>query len=341
MAKKKKGFKGDVSQFLKKPVEVIKTGIMGFDDLFTKEGGIPKGKFIEITSASGLGKTSLCLYAMRKLCEQGYKVVYMDFEDGVEDPSVESFGLTPYLGKEFLLYNPLTYRGTEMVLNTYMDDPSVAIIVIDSISAILPESMGDFTESIEDSNEKAVKAKLDKALLLKYKARLSRSGKSVIFITQRRANFSMNQGKGQKQTKAAVGKAFEFFMDIRIEMKALAYLKKNVILSDGTTEEVKYGVEAKVYCYKNRLNIGFIPVVLPIIYGKGVSQVLQIIALLQNTGYIIQRGSYYTLKIDDEGFKIEEKAQGKNKLAKLVKDNVDTLKRFVKEKNLFTFYEDL
>jgi circadian clock protein KaiC len=59
--------------------EYIKTGITGFDKLFTH--GIPKGSTVLIAGGTGSGKTNFCLQVLANLASQGKKCYFMGFEE--------------------------------------------------------------------------------------------------------------------------------------------------------------------------------------------------------------------------------------------------------------------
>ena len=64
--------------------EFIKIGLEGFDELFDKGYGIPKGTTILIEGGPGSGKTIFCLATVVGLCRQGKKCLYMSFEEPEE-----------------------------------------------------------------------------------------------------------------------------------------------------------------------------------------------------------------------------------------------------------------
>lgn len=99
-ALKKKGVKKNASikkHKIKKKVHIIrihskktkwesfvKTGIAGFDSLFDKMYGIPKGASILVEGGPGSGKTIFCLATVHELCKSGTKCLYMSFEEPEE-----------------------------------------------------------------------------------------------------------------------------------------------------------------------------------------------------------------------------------------------------------------
>ena len=73
----------------------IKTGVKGFDDLFTQ--GIPEGSAVLVEGGPGSGKTILCLQMANNFCKQGKKVLYMSFEEPAARliDHMNSFGWDP------------------------------------------------------------------------------------------------------------------------------------------------------------------------------------------------------------------------------------------------------
>ena len=75
--------------------EYIKTGITGFDKLFTH--GIPKGSTVLVAGGTGSGKTNFCLQVLANLASQGKKCYFMGFEEPEERliNQMEDFGWEP------------------------------------------------------------------------------------------------------------------------------------------------------------------------------------------------------------------------------------------------------
>jgi len=78
-----------------KKEKYLKTGIVGFDQLFTH--GIPKGKAILIEGSPGTGKTIFCLQIANNTCLQGKRVLYMSFEESENSlmEHMQDFGWDP------------------------------------------------------------------------------------------------------------------------------------------------------------------------------------------------------------------------------------------------------
>lgn len=59
--------------------EYVKTGIIGFDELFSK--GIPKGTSVLVAGGPGSGKTIFCLHVLNHAASIGEKALYISLEE--------------------------------------------------------------------------------------------------------------------------------------------------------------------------------------------------------------------------------------------------------------------
>jgi RecA/RadA recombinase len=244
-------------------------------------------------------------------------------------------GLTgPYEEGLFDVINPVTFSATGKLLDEKLSDDDLWLIIVDSITAILPLKIQQM-EDIE-SHTIGVKAQLESLFLLKYKAQMKISNKTVFFVTQKRTKISTN-ARIPSRRKSAVGNAAEFYFDIRIEMWMDQPLEKKVTTPSGP-KTIKYGARVALQCFKNRGAQCNIPVVLPIIYGKGVSNVLMLADALQSAGLITQKGSYFV--IDLPGMSDTVNVQGYKGLMTYIKENFDEVNKLVKDQDLVYFYKE-
>ena len=77
----------------KKNNNILKTGIIGFDELFI-DGGIPSGNSSLIAGGPGTGKSIFCRQVCYNLVSNGKKCMYVSFEESINRiiRSMESFG---------------------------------------------------------------------------------------------------------------------------------------------------------------------------------------------------------------------------------------------------------
>ncbi len=143
---------------------ILKTGIFGFDDLFSK-GGIPTGNSVLVAGGPGTGKSIFCRQICYNLVSKGKRCMYVSFEETKEriQQSMTAFGwheVKSYVDSgEFLMQkiNPLDVlrmkfgslggsgSATEL---SYKIKPLVIpkdfhpdVIVVDSLTAIIAASV--------------------------------------------------------------------------------------------------------------------------------------------------------------------------------------------------------
>jgi len=303
------------------------SGSVIFDALLG--GGIPEGVFLEIASDSGLGKSTMVLHFCRIVCSLGKKVVYMDFEKGVNESQLKGMGLDPYLGDLFLWYQPVTHEDAEEIIDTLAYEDDLVYIVTDSVTSMLPGSAE--TSSVSDL-QPGLKSRYDASYLRKYKSVAKNSGVTFIFINQTRVKFNFNFSSGSSKTPAG-GSAQQFYMDIRVQLKAKKRLSKITQTVEGE-KKIPYGIEVEVWAIKNRYERPFIPLLMTIIFGKGISNLTAYKMWLENNEVITKSGSWYSIEFD--GQEVEDSPiQGQSKVNEWIKDNVDYVKDYIQQNGGF------
>ena len=131
--------------------EFIKSGSVVFDAILG--GGIPKGVFISWAAEEGCGKSTGALHISKAYCVQGKRVIYLDYEGGVNSSQIEGIGLKDFLYGEdnptgtFMLFKCQTYKDAETILDKLMT--SVDLVIIDSTTAMLTEKVkGSSSEDV-------------------------------------------------------------------------------------------------------------------------------------------------------------------------------------------------
>jgi len=154
----------DISEYREfKKEGVLKTDIIGFDELFTG-GGIPVGNSVLVAGGPGTGKSIFCRQICFNLVSKGKKCMYVSFEESKDRivKSMEKFGwdINRYIENGSLLIqkiNPLDIlrmkfgsiggsgSATEL---SYKIKPLVIprefhpdVIAVDSLSAIIEASV--------------------------------------------------------------------------------------------------------------------------------------------------------------------------------------------------------
>ncbi|HDO19799.1 MAG TPA: hypothetical protein ENG74_03640 [Thermoplasmatales archaeon] len=142
-----------------KEIEVFKTGIPGFDELFSS-GGIPKGNVVIIAGGAGTGKSTFCRQVCNNVASQGKQCMYVSFEESIQriERSMMNFGwnVKKYVDDGLLLLqemNPLDILrikfgsigggGSVTELAAKIEPITIPkgfnpeVIVVDSLSAVV------------------------------------------------------------------------------------------------------------------------------------------------------------------------------------------------------------
>lgn len=299
--------------------EFIPTGSIIFDA--TLGGGIPKGHFIELTSPAGLGKSTSVLHFSKNICSNDGKVLYLDFERGVNMKQVESMGLSPYFNKNFFLVQPATFEDAEEILNEFLSE-ELSLVIIDSLSAMLPGK--SLNASVSDEIP-AIKARYQSAWLVKYKIRAKESNVPFIFINQMRNKLSFI---GPTTMVASGGNAVAYYMDIRLQMAQDEFMKRKDEGSD-TAKESAYGVHVRLWATKSRFSRPYIEKIVTIYFGLGISDIAAYVRLLLKEDKVLKKGGggYYKITLTGE----EVTVRGDSELQAWIKNNVIEVRKYIDE----------
>lgn len=311
--------------------EYVPTGSIVFDLVISNGLGAPKGKFIEISSDSGYGKTTALLAIAKNACARGEKCVYLDVEKGVNQSQLDGIGLTPYLGTQFFVFTPSTFEQAEEIIDTMFVKNQVEVtnMFVDSITALIPGKLQD--KSIADI-EPGLHARFCAAFYQKYKAVFQAANVTVWFITQTRTKLNF---RGMSTTGAAGGSAQRFYMDIRLEMYGRKLIESTVKTLEGN-KPIPYGAHVQLYSIKNRHAPMEIPVTLTIIFGKGISNIATYQRWLADKGFITG-GSAGWYEISFNGNKT--KVRGEPAINDWLREHLGEVKQYIAEHGGFKLLE--
>ena len=168
-----------------KLVERIPTGSISLD--IALGGGLPLGRFIEISGAYSSTKTTQCMHIIAQAQKRGLVCALIDVEGTTDEAYAEAIGVD---------FNSLVYSrpdGMEEALQLLLDlqrSGEVHLAVLDSIAAMSPNKEQDTT--MEESVRMGIPQQLLGEYFRKYQAnnnRLEREGKrpfTIIGINQLR-----------------------------------------------------------------------------------------------------------------------------------------------------------
>ena len=314
--------------------EFVKSGSIVIDALLG--GGVPRGCFILWSSHSGIGKSTGSLFIAKGFCAQGKKVLYLDFEGGVNQSQLEGIGLIPFLydadknpNGNFYCFRTQSYTDAEVFLDALLVE--VDLVIIDSITSVMPEKIK--SESVEKILP-GLQARLMTNLLLKYKTESMKNGTSWIMINQMRTHIRF---VGMTTDEEAGGNALKFFSDYRIIMKEKykGKLEKNEITPLGV-KKVPYGSINEIWCIKSRYSRPFIPLQLGVIFGKGISNFYAYQDFLNFKGCIKREGAWYSITMGN----LTGRVQGDNGVIDWISQNKEEVSKFIADNGRYRLLMD-
>lgn len=215
-----------------------------------RNGGFPLGKYINIYSQEGVGKSLLIAKLIANCQKMGGKAVYFDTERATYPPFMEVLGVDPknliYVSKVNTVEKIL--ETIVSIITTYLKNKSdyPMVIAIDSMTMVTTEKgakLEDFGQEDQGYGEGAWKQKLLNTGLKKIHSLIKQD--KIMFVTtdQVRDNFD-RAGKFDKKTSDTSGWAQKFYSDVRIELTRQMKIKVN---------DEHVGNKVKAYVAKNRI----------------------------------------------------------------------------------------
>lgn len=289
-----------------KEVEYYDTYIEQLDNIL--EGGLPKGKIVEIFGHEGSGKSTLLLSILAKHTHNKNQfVVLIDTEGSI-------YSNDNLIAAGFNLDNTLllSLSDGEKIFNIIEDiivDKNCCMIAIDSIACMVAREEIDGKDSIGAHARmlsKEVKILINTMNVIKSKT-------TVIFINQLRSKIN-DAWKGEFTTTTTGGKAMKYYPSLRMKMERMDYIK------DG--KDNKIGFYSMVKIEKSRNSKPQVFCLVPIIYGSGVRQEIYFLDSAIEKNIIIKTGAWYSIddtkeeinKIIKESKISKTKFQGKSEL---------------------------
>lgn len=278
----------------------VYTGIAELD-FYT--GGISLGRMIELVGASQGGKSTLAVIiaeAISKFLENVNKMngpsLYLDGERTLSRAAIARLGVDPSVFeiKKFM-------TGEEALESASIANKNnlVSSLVIDSIPTLMPEKgVGD--DANFSGQQMGNRAKLISDNIVKLVAESDASGTTVICVNQKRKQL----GTYGAPEKGAGGKAFEYFVDTRIDLTG--------------TDKLMNGKECigrmvRVRLTKSKSRAPEKEFMLRFIFDTGFDKLESLINLGIKLGLVSQSGAYFAFG--------ENKVQGKENLKKILTDN--------------------
>jgi len=258
-------------------IESISTNCYAIDNLLGC-GGIPRGRITEIFGAESSGKSTLCLYLAAQVQKAGGVCVYIDAENAYDQKYANTIGVDT--GK-LLVSQPASLEESFDLIREFAESNAVDLIIIDSVSALVPKSEIEGEEMLKDTM--AVQARLLSKGLRILSGPISKSKTVVIFINQLRANIGVMYGQKEITTG---GKALKYYASVRLNIG-----KGDKIM--GAKDE-QIGNTMNITAVKNKVGFPFKKGSIDLYYGRGVDLVVDALDFGSDVGVIKLVGNTYS-----------------------------------------------
>lgn len=284
--------------------EYISTGCIGLDNAVGR-GGFERGLIVEVYGNEGAGKSFLGYSAMIEACKQGHKCAIVDAENSLDTGLLVKVGLPE--DQVVVADGAPTGEANLSIAQTLMETGEFAIVMIDSVAALVPEAR---IEADYDQQSMGLHARLLSAGIQKILPVVKRTNTLLIFINQIRNKIG---SYGNPETTTG-GKALPFYAAYRIEVRG-GQSKSSKLLDPGTGEV--YGHRTTFKVVKNKRAAPWKEAEVDLIYGVGYDTIGELIDLGIDMGVIDKGGAWLNFG--------EHKWQGRDK-AKLALQGDDTLR---------------
>lgn len=361
-----KDFLNEEKEFV---TEYIETGVVGFDLAISNGKGLPIGGCILMYSGKGSGKSTLCADIARRMLEKHeaakipYQCLYIDVEGGSKGLALNT-GLSKFVSKEHgrrLIYRKskkTTWNDIENLFKAILDGDEhvkdVKLVVIDSLSVIMSETMADEKKTI-NAGDFGSGAKDRGTLFNKYLLELKSKGVTFLLIAQQRQKQGATQFEDQK--RAATSDTDDHIVDCILKLTRSGggndkETKKVEVVSAATGEKEKVAIY--FYCSiqapeKNRFYAGLPRVKVLMKTGQGVVNTYTMRNLLIHNKLLKIGGSAQKPKvtINDELLSFVNSAEpfvqesNVKETNAWITNNMGAIREFLKSKNKYRLIEDI
>ncbi len=284
---------GDNSAHMR--VETVSTGSLSLD-LALGQGGLPKGRIIEIYGPESSGKTTVALHAVAEVQKAGGIAGFIDAEHALDPVYAQNIGVDI---DNLYISQPDNGEQALEITETMVRSGAVDIVIVDSVAALVPKA--EIDGDMGDSHV-GLQARLMSQALRKLTAVISKSNCIVIFINQLREKVGVMFGNPETTTG---GRALKFYSSVRLDVRRIESLKQQ--------GEV-IGNRTRIKVVKNKIAPPFREAEFDIMFGEGISKEGDILDIATSLDIINKSGAWYA-------YLGEKIGQGRENAKQFLKEN--------------------
>lgn len=268
------------------PVVPNFTGSLRLDIML--HGPFFEGSIVELFGESGSGKTTLALSVLNEAAinRPEKKLLYVDQEMRLRDTLLATF---PALKDRLEIVQAPDGTAALKLVELWIKQFPGSIVVVDSVDALIPETIS--ANNIGDAAVGGLPRLMSDACRRLTRACAMANG-TIIFLNQIRNKIG---GYGNPDTTSG-GKALGFYASQRIQ---LLPINKDGRIMDATGKNI-IGHRARFKVAKNSVTVPFVEGEFPLIYGKGIDKIEELVELACDLDVLHKEGNFITLDWDGE-----------------------------------------
>jgi len=283
-------------------IDAVSTGCLALDSALGV-GGFARGRLYEVYGPNSSGKSTLALSVCMQALKRELVVAYIDAEHSLDPKLVRNMGKNVGVSADkIVLVQAFTGDDNLECAELLMKTGDVDVLVVDSVSALLPRAMA---EGDIGDNYMGLLARLMSKACLKLTPVANETNTMMIFINQIRHNI----GKWGDDRTPTGGEALSFYATGRIKVEGGEAKSSRILDSKG----IVVGHVSEFEIVKNKLAAPWRSAKIDLIYGQGYSFMTEVVNLAIELGLIEQSGAWFTYN--------DLKVQGKNGIMESVLNN--------------------
>lgn len=252
-------------------------------------GGIPEGSVVLITGKPKGGKTTLCLEIQANAILQGRRAIYFNIERRITASLIKTIRrLDP---SKLDVFPPPGYTGPALsaqqvfdALENIIKQNPRACIVVDSLAALCTET--ELAEKVGDKSDMSGVPKLLSQFFRKLKDIVDANNSVLIFISQVQTN---RDPTSKKKFEEKGGMAVQYAASVWLSLDWFQVWKKDEATQESYGQDVHFTVKASA------LGKPYRPCSIPLRFGEGIDQPMELIRFGENLGLIEVAGSWYSI----------------------------------------------
>lgn len=278
-------------------VEAIPTGSLSLD-IALGVGGIPRGRVTEIYGPESSGKTTICQHIVAEAQKMGGTCAFVDMEHALDPSYAAKTGVDV---NNLLISQPDTGEQALEITETLVRSGAVAVVVIDSVAALVPRSE---IEGDMGAATMGMQARLMSQALRKLSGAIKQTNTAVIFTNQLRQKIGVMFGNPETTSG---GMALKFYASTRLDVRRIQSIKVGSEIIGNRT---------RVRVVKNKVSAPFRTAEFDIMYNEGISKEGDLLELAAEMEIVSKRGSHYSYGETKLG-------QGRENAKAFLRDNPD------------------